>query len=441
MQLPAQVNNRLTHFKKQMVQLAAGKIFSVVFLCYVFGISRNTFYKYRHLAAAGQLDYVGCAPHHHGLAKTQAVIDAVLAAREQFPDQGKKRLARYLREHGTPMSANTVQRILRAYGKALPARKHQRRAYRRFEAIAPNVIWSIDICYLYTHKRNGFDLYLITILDDHSRRVVVSRLLPEQTVVDVVHVLEAAVLAYGVPRVLVCDNGPQFTCSEFRRVCQEIGLAVDYAPKHYPQYKGKIERFFRTVREEMPWATSPELAVAGHEVWMNYYNTQRVHSSVLDEEGEEQVPEFRFTWKRDAARPLPAGLDLTAVFQVQRPQPSAWTRQVDGHGNIRYQKQRYHFPRLNKGDLVRVQEDKEQVQFFYQDHRLQTVAKPPRRQAAATRKVKVAGVVLFRKQRFQLGLAKGTQVIILQEGQDYVFYADGQLVWRFRGQESVQQSI
>jgi hypothetical protein len=37
-------------------------------------------------------------------------------------------------------------------------------------------------------------------------------------------------------------------------------LAVDYAPPRYPQYKGKIERFFRTARHEMPRAQAPELA-------------------------------------------------------------------------------------------------------------------------------------------------------------------------------------
>ena len=85
----------------------------------------------------------------------------------------------------------------------------------------------------HTIKRDKLS-YLITILDDHSRTVIASGLYERQTVSEVVEVLKAAVLTYGVPRQLVCDQGSQFTCSEFRRVCAGIQLAVDYAPPHYP---------------------------------------------------------------------------------------------------------------------------------------------------------------------------------------------------------------
>jgi hypothetical protein len=64
--------------------------------------------------------------------------------------------------------------------------------------------------------------YLITILDDHSRTVIASGLYERQTVSEVVEVLKAAVLTYGIPQRLVCDRGSQFTCSEFRHVCAVI---------------------------------------------------------------------------------------------------------------------------------------------------------------------------------------------------------------------------
>jgi transposase InsO family protein len=103
-------------------------------------------------------------------------------------------------------------------------------------------MWAMDICDLYTRKHGGFDRSLITILDDHSRMVIASGLSERQTVAEVVEVLKAAVLTYGVPQRLVCDRGSQCTCSEFRRVCAVIQLAVDYAPPQYPQYKGKRKR-------------------------------------------------------------------------------------------------------------------------------------------------------------------------------------------------------
>ena len=79
---------------------------------------------------------------------------------------------------------------------------------------------------------------MITILNDHSRCVVASGLFEQATTKEVVLVLKDAVTKVGVPKTIVCDNGSQFTCSEFKRVCKSIKLKIDYAPKHYPQYKG-----------------------------------------------------------------------------------------------------------------------------------------------------------------------------------------------------------
>jgi hypothetical protein len=47
-----------------------------------------------------------------------------------------------------------------------------------------------------------------------------------------------------------------------------IQLTVDYAPPHYPQYKGKIKRFFRTACREMPHAQVAEMATELHDLWI-----------------------------------------------------------------------------------------------------------------------------------------------------------------------------
>jgi 5,10-methylene-tetrahydrofolate dehydrogenase/methenyl tetrahydrofolate cyclohydrolase len=70
----------------------------------------------------------------------------------------------------------------------VPSGAGLRRRWHAFEALAPHVLWAMDICYLYTSKRDGFDRYLITILDDHSRTVIASGLYARQTVAEVVEV-------------------------------------------------------------------------------------------------------------------------------------------------------------------------------------------------------------------------------------------------------------
>jgi transposase InsO family protein len=441
MSLPLQVQSRLYHFKNHILGLVAAHVFSMAMVSRLFGISRKTFYKYRHQAEQGCLASFDCTPRVHGSAKPPHIIAAVLRAKAQYPSFGKQRLANVLYHQGMLISPTTVQRILREHAPAVPSLAGRRRRWHAFEALAPHVLWAMDICYLYTSKRDGFDRYLITILDDHSRTVIASGLYARQTVAEVVEVLKAAVLMYGVPQRLVCDHGSQFTCSEFRRVCAAIHLAVDYAPPHYPQYKGKIERFFRTARSEMPRAQAPEMATGLHAAWIAEYNHDRIHSRVTDAAGHAQTPVFRLRWKPSAARPLPSGINLDDVFHVQRPHTGPHTRQVNAACCISYRKQSYHFPTLHKGDVIEVNEGKDHIDFAYLGNVVQSIRKPVRQQTATTRKVHTGGLVKFKQQRIQLDLPKGTHVVVLREGRDYLFYLGEQVVFRMTGQEKCHPRI
>jgi transposase InsO family protein len=441
MSLPMQVQSRLYHFKTQMLSLVAAPVFSVVMVSRLFGISRNTFYKYRHQAEQGSLASFDCTPRVHGSAKPQRIIDAVWRAKAQYPSFGKQRLANVLYHQGIRISPNTVQRILQKDAPCVPPVTCPRRHWNAFEALAPHVIWAMDICYLYTNKQDGFDRYLITILDDHSRTVIASGLYERQTVAEVVEVLKAAVLTYGVPRQRVCDHGRQFTWSEFRRVCAGIQLAVDYAPPHDPQYKGKLERFFRTARRELPRAQAPEIVTGLHAVWIEEYNHDRIHSRVTDAAGHAQAPVFRLRWKPSAARPLPPAISVDDIFHVQRPLTGPRTRQVNAAHCISYRKQSYHFPALHKGDVIEVNEGKDHIDFAYLETLVKRIRKPLRQQTATTRQVHTGGLVKFKQQWIQLDLPKGTFVVVLREGRDYMFYAGDQVVFRMTGQEKCHPCI
>jgi transposase InsO family protein len=441
MSLPIQAQSQLYHFKSRILALVAAQVFSVVMVSRLFGISRKIFYKYRQQAAQGRLASCDYTPHVHGSAKPQHIIDAVLHAKAHYPNFGKQRLANILYHQGIVISPNTVQRIVRQHAPPGPPVTCPPCHWSAFEALAPHALWAMDICYLYTRKHDGFDRYLITILDDHSRTVIASGLYERQTVSEVVEVLKNAVLTYGVPQRLVCDRGSQFTCSEFRRVCAVIQLAVDYAPPQYPQYKGKIERFFRTARSEMPRAQVPELATGLHALWIEEYNHDRIHSRVTDAAGHAQVPAFRLHWKPSAARPLPPAISVDDVFQVQRPCTGPHTRQVNAARCIRYRKQTYHFPELHKGDVIEINAGKNQIDFFYLGKLMQSIRKPLHQQTATTRKVQNDGLVKFKQRRIQLDLPKGTYIVVLREGQDYIFYLGKRVVFRMTGQEKCHPCI
>jgi len=79
----------------------------------LFGISRNTFYKYCHQAEQGVWHPLIALPHVHGSAKPQPIIDPVLACQAQYPSFGKQPTANLLLPPRRLISPNTVQRILR----------------------------------------------------------------------------------------------------------------------------------------------------------------------------------------------------------------------------------------------------------------------------------------------------------------------------------------
>jgi hypothetical protein len=56
-------------------------------------------------------------------------------------------------------------------------------------------------------------------------------------------------------------------------------------------------------------------------------------------------------------------------------------------------------------------------------------------------KVQTGGLVKFKQQRIQLDLPKGTYVVVLREGQDYLFYLGDQVVFRMTGQEKYHPCI
>src|SRR5262244_1711176 len=94
-----------------------------------------------------------------------------------------------------------------------------------------------------------------------------------------------------------------------------------------------------------------------------------------------------------------------------------------------------------KGDIIEVNEGKDQIDFAYLGNVVQSIRKPLRQQTATTRKVQTGGLVKFKQQRIQLDLPKGTHVVVLREGRDYLFYLGEQIVFRMTGQEKCHPRI
>jgi putative transposase len=149
------------------------------------------------------------------------------------------------------VAASTVYRLFaRSNLSAVPSTtgKEQRRFVHRY----PNDCWQSDVMHGPYIKdgpaSRARKTYLIAFIDDASRVIVGAQFFFSEATVNIKTVLRQAVLTYGVPSRLYLDNGRNFCAEDIRIACAAMRTALIHTTPYYPEGKGKIERFFRTVR-------------------------------------------------------------------------------------------------------------------------------------------------------------------------------------------------
>ena len=225
-------------------------------------------------------------------ASTRKLCEALESRIEQFrrdhPEAGVRRIRDELRrEEGLGVSAETVRRVVNdaGLGRPPPASKARPPQVNRFERQVPNALWQIDI-FTFELKRM-YRVYLVGIIDDHSRYIVGHGLFRQQTAEAVLEVLRGAIGEWGAPREILSDNGRQFVAwrgkSRFQKVLKRQGVEHVRSAPHHPMTLGKIERFWRTVWEEfLSDALFASFADASQRLshWVAYYNHQRPHQGI-----------------------------------------------------------------------------------------------------------------------------------------------------------------
>ena len=144
------------------------------------------------------------------------------------PCSGSRRMKVWLAREGRCVSRKRVQRLMRIRGlpaicgsprTSQPARRVYPYLLRNAKITRPNQAWAADITYL--PMARGF-LYLVAIMDWHSRYVVASRLSNTLEADCCVDALKEA-LGQGQPEICNTDQGSQFTSLEFTQALQEHG--------------------------------------------------------------------------------------------------------------------------------------------------------------------------------------------------------------------------
>ena len=145
--------------------------------------------------------------------------------------------------------------------------------------------------------------YLIAIIDDASRLIVGARFYYSDNSLNLQDIFKNSVKKYGIPKKLFVDNGKTYKNDQFNIICASLGLVLIHARPYSGASKGKIERFFHTMKETwmrgLDWneiKSIDELNNLLNQFIVNYNNS--VHSSLKKEDDENITPNSR--WFKDS---------------------------------------------------------------------------------------------------------------------------------------------
>ena len=201
------------------------------------------------------------------------VLAQVVATRKKCPLLGAEKIKVM---SGADASAPTVRKALAKAGYG-PVTKKKGKAYKTFCARCPNEMWQIDYVDL-----DGDNL--LSVIDDHSRKILSVNLRETATTDDVLDIITEAIETYGAPKRILSDHGVQWYAtrggdSRFDIFCEEHGIKHIMGQIRKPTTTGKVERWHGTIRREAGLPTDGDIEAKKDALgeFIDFYNTQRPH--------------------------------------------------------------------------------------------------------------------------------------------------------------------
>jgi len=129
-------------------------------------------------------------------------------------------------------------------------------------------------------------VFLQATLDDASRLIPHAQFYPNQGLDSFLDCLRQAIAARGLPTRLYMDNAKIYRSPQLARIAASIGILIIHTPPYQPEGRGKIERFFRSVREQFLAALDPQALLSIEQLnerlwhWLDTVYHRREHSAL-----------------------------------------------------------------------------------------------------------------------------------------------------------------
>lgn len=243
--------------------------------CEVLGLNRSTaYYK-----PAGES------------AENEAVMKELDKLYIERPTRGSRTMKDELDKKGIRVGRERIRRLMRLMGLVAiyrrkqtshPGKGHKIYPYllRGLNIVRPRQVYAADITYIPMAK--GF-LYLVAVIDWHTRKVLSHRLSNTLDADFCVEALHEAIAVHGKPEIFNTDQGSQFTSEAFTTVLKGHDIRISMDGKGRWIDNVMVERLWRSLKYEEVYLKAYESAREARQsitTYFRYFNQDRRHSSL-----------------------------------------------------------------------------------------------------------------------------------------------------------------
>jgi transposase InsO family protein len=261
----------------------SGKTVSDV--CIAFGVSRETWYKWKRRYDTSGLDGLknqSRRPHNIKYVKVTGELEKIILELRLNSRFGPRRIKfRLKRKYGVSLGTKTIYNLLKKHKLNVLSVKLKRK-YKRFEMKHPNELVQMDTKGPFYLKGSRSKHYFIHAIDDCSRKVV-SKWCNRRSSEEALSVLKEWVELHNKPMKVMHDGGKEFTSNKFKNFLILNGIKDKQIPKGYPQEQGKVEAYNKIIIAEflqVEELIDEKDGAEKYESFVNSYNYEREHGGI-----------------------------------------------------------------------------------------------------------------------------------------------------------------